>query len=129
MTQFEKGHLLSTRHGASSPRQIRPVYRNARRRFLRQVGLRSSDLDQVGRAYLEHYCRLTAKVVLIDNWLDEHGGPLDENGSPRPCMLTYLRAHKAAMGALGKLERHLEVREPDAFETLYAHLRETNGDG
>ncbi len=37
---------------------------------MRQIGLRASELDPVGKAYLEHYARLTAKVVLIDAYIE-----------------------------------------------------------
>ena len=69
----QPGNTLALRHGATSERQIQPVARNHRRRVLRQIGLSPRDLDPVGRAYLEHYCRVTAKIVLIDQWVDEHG--------------------------------------------------------
>jgi hypothetical protein len=125
---FEKDNLAALSHGANSDRQIRPLARNQQRRFLRQVGLRASDIDPVGKAYLWHYCSLTAKVVLLDRYLDLVG-LLDEQGNPRPCMALYVRLQNAAMVALGKLERHLEVREPNALEALYEHLRDVSADG
>jgi hypothetical protein len=118
---FQDGNEWAVRHGATSERQIRPLARNHRRRFLRQIGLRASDLDPVGRALLEHYVRLTAKVVLIDRYLDE-AGLLDEAGTPRPCADLYVRLHRAALAALGKLEAHLEARTPTLEEQL-ADLR------
>jgi hypothetical protein len=120
---FAPGHTLSMKHGATSERRIGPLARNHRRRVLRQIGLRASEIDPVGRAFLEHYCRLIAKVVLIDNYLDEHG-VLDEHGTPRPCMTLYVRLHNAAVQALTRLERHLGPRERDPFAALDAHLAE-----
>jgi hypothetical protein len=129
---FQAGHELSTTHGATSERRIRPLARNHRRRVLRQLGLRAADVDAIGRAYLEHYCRLTAKVVLIDRYLDEVG-LLDEAGEPRPCMRLYVQLHRAAVSALGRLERHLTITGNDPFDALYAHLAEIraskDGDG
>jgi len=104
---FQKANTLSLKHGASSERQIRPVAGNHRRLVLRQIGLRASEIDPTGKAYLEHYCRLTAKFVLIDSYLDELG-PLDADGAPRPCMRLYAELHRAALQALGRLE-HLST--------------------
>jgi hypothetical protein len=118
---FEPGNEAALRHGATSERHIRPLARNHRRRLLRQIGLRAVDLDPVGRALLEHYVRLTAKVVLIDGYLDE-AGLLDEHGQPRPCADLYVRLHRAALAALARLEAHLEARTPTLEEQL-AELR------
>jgi hypothetical protein len=120
---FKPENDLALVHGATSERRIRPLARNHRRRVLRQIGLRAGDLDPVGRALLEHYCRLTAKVVLIDAYLDEVG-LLDEAGVPRPSLNLYVQLHRAALGALGRLERHVGPREDDPFEALAAHLSE-----
>jgi hypothetical protein len=120
---FEKDNTAAMRHGATSERRIGPLARNHKRRVLRQIGLRASEIDPIGKAYLEHYTRLTAKVVLIDRYLDEVG-VLDEHGSPRPCMNLYTRLHGAAVQALARLERHLGPRERDPFAALEAHLAE-----
>ena len=119
---FEAGNEAALRHGATSERRIRPLARNQKRRLMRQIGLRASELDPVGKAYLEHYARLTAKVVLIDAYIEEVG-LLDERGEPRPCLALYLSLHRAALGALGKLEQHLDVRVPSLEEQLAALRR------
>lgn len=107
---FERGNTASLTHGATSERKIRPLARTHCRRVLRQIGLRATDLDPIGKAYLEHYCRLTAKVILIDPYVDEHG-LLDEEGTPLSCMRLYVQLSNSAVAALGKLERHLAARE------------------
>jgi hypothetical protein len=84
--------------------------------------LRASDLNPTGRALLEHYVRLTSKVVLIDNYLDEVG-VLDEQGQPQPCMKLYVQLHRTALSALGKLEAHLDVGAPTLEEQLDALRR------
>jgi hypothetical protein len=63
---FEPGNTASLKHGLSSERRIAPLARNHRRRLLRRIGLRAGDVDPLGRAYLDHYVRLAAKVELID---------------------------------------------------------------
>jgi hypothetical protein len=85
--------------------------------------LRASEIDPIGKAYLEHYCRLTSKLVLIDNYLDEHG-LLDANGTPRPCMRLYVQLHRAGLQALGRLEHHLDRRVAPDLDAALAALRE-----
>src|SRR3954453_6445557 len=85
---FEPGNEAHLVHGATSERHIRPLAANQKRRVLRQMRLRASDLNPVGRALLEHYVRLTTKLVLIDDWI-ERNGLLREDGSPQPCMGLY----------------------------------------
>lgn len=118
---FQPGNEWALKHGATSENQIRPLARNHRRRLLRQIGLRAGDLDPVGRAHLEHYCRLAAKIVLLDRYFDEQGF-LDPEGRPQPSAELYVRLHRAALSALGKLEAHLETRTPTLEEQL-AELR------
>ena len=111
---FQPGHTLTLAHGASSERHIRPLARNQKRRVLRQMGLRSGDVDPIGRALLEHYVRSTAKIALIDAWVDEHGLLLDD-GTPQPCMRLYVSLTNTATRTLAKLEQHLRAvgdREP-----------------
>jgi hypothetical protein len=119
--RFEEGNTAALKHGATSESRIRPLARNHRRRLLRQIGLRAGDLDPVGRALLEHYARLTAKVVLIDAYVDD-AGLLDEGGQPRPCMTLYVQLHRAALSALARLEAHLGTRAPSLGDQL-AELR------
>jgi hypothetical protein len=118
---FQSGNEIATMHGATSERRIRPLARNHRRRVLRQIGLRASELDPAAKAYLEHYARLTAKVVLIDRYLDEVG-VLDTDGNPRACMTLYVRLHRAALSALSRLEGHLDRKAP-SLEQQLAELR------
>jgi hypothetical protein len=120
---FEPGNVVALRHGAFSEAQIRPVARNHRRKILRQIGLSPRDLDPVGRALLEHYTRLTAKIVAIDRYVDEVG-VLDVDGTPRPCMTLYVQLHRAGLGALGRLEHHLDRRIAPDLDSALAALRE-----
>lgn len=119
--ELEQRRTVPLKHGATTERLVRPLARNQRRRLLRRFRVRASDLDPVGRALLEHYARLTAKVVLIDAYLDEVG-VLDEHGQPRPCMKLYVQLHRAALSALGRLEAHLDARGP-SLEQQLAELR------
>ena len=61
------------RHGAHAEAKVAPVARAQKRRFLRQSGLKASQLDGLGRAYLDNYARAQAKVELMDGWVERHG--------------------------------------------------------
>ena len=118
---FQPGNEEPFVHGAFAPRHIEPVARNQKRRALRRFGIRARDLDPVGRALLGHYCALTAKTILIDAYLDEVG-VIDDLGQPRPCMKVYIQCHRAALGALVRLEAHLNQTLP-SLEDQLAMLR------
>ena len=95
---FERENIAAGRHGASSERQIKPVARNHRRRVLRQLRLSSREFDPVGRAYLDAFVRLQAKVDLIDRYVDEHG-LIRAEGEPRPVMRRTSRSRTGQVGA------------------------------
>jgi hypothetical protein len=119
---FEPGNELAVTHGATSEAHIRPLARNHRRRALRQIGLRPSDLDPAAKAYLEHYVRLTAKVVLVDPSTDATAS-LPRTGEPPPSTDLSVRLQPAALAALGKLAQHLDTRAPSLEKQLAALRR------
>ena len=86
------------------------------------VTLRAGDIDAIGRAHLEHYCRTTAKIVLIDRWIDEHG-LIRPDGTLQPAMKYYVALTNSARASLKALEDHLRDRDIDPFEALRAHLK------
>ena len=69
-------------------------------------------LDPIGRAYLDQFCRLTAKVDLIDAYVAEHG-LLHEDGEPQPALKLYGTLMNSARLALYRLEAHLEQASRD----------------
>ena len=108
---FEPGNELSVRHGASSERRIAPVARAHRRRVLRQLRLRASDLDPLARGYLDLYARTLAKVELLDAYFAEHG-LLTASGEPQGGARFYVSLVNSARLALSRLEAHLASRDP-----------------
>jgi hypothetical protein len=94
VTQFQKGHLFSSIHGATSPRQIRPLARRHKRRFLRRAGLRLGDLDAVAGEYLTHWARGMAQLDLRE----------DAGADTRK---EYWSAYASVQRALEKLEGRL----------------------
>jgi hypothetical protein len=109
---FQPGNTFAVKSGVTSERQIRPVARNHRRRVLRQIGLRASEVDPVGRAHLELLCRATSKIELLDRYVDEHG-LVRPDGTLQPCMRIYPTLLNTARASLKALERHLRQRKPD----------------
>jgi hypothetical protein len=105
----QPGNVLALRHGADSESRVRPLANGNRRRILRQTGLKLRDFDPIGKALLEHYVRLAAKIVLIDDYLDEHGIVRDD-GEPQPVLRVYVALQNSARLALQRLEEHLASR-------------------
>jgi hypothetical protein len=101
-----------TTHGATSEALIRPLARNHRRRVLRQLRLRSGDLDPIGKGYLDLYVRAVAKVEAMDRYAADYGF-LDAKGKPRGFAAVYVSMLNSARLALARLEDHLCVRVED----------------
>jgi hypothetical protein len=113
---FQPGNAAGLRHGATSEHRIRPLARNHRRRVLRQIGLRASEVDPIGRAHLELLCRATSKIELLDRYVDEHG-LVRPDGTLQPCMRVYPTLLNTARASLNALARHLRSTRPeDAFD-------------
>jgi hypothetical protein len=81
---------LRTTHGATNERQIVQRTTIEKRRLLRQIGLRESDLESVGRALLTNWARAAAALRLMDAYGQEHGW-LKPDGEPRGFAKLYSR--------------------------------------
>jgi hypothetical protein len=126
--QLEQRSKAGLRHGARSSGEIRRVARVQKRRLLRQAGLRASDLDGLGLAYLDTWSRAAAKVELLDKWAAEHGF-LDEDGNLPPWHTFYLAALNSCRLTLAKFEDHLRQRDvgkPSMVAILQGQARRMN---
>ena len=94
----------------------------AKRRLLRNLGLKYNDVDPLGRALLDLYARAVAKTILLDRYFDEHGFT-DEKGMPHPACAFYFTSLNAASRTLARLRLALQAvlddpwwtgRKPDA---------------
>lgn len=117
----EPGNQLAVTHGATSPVQIGREAANQKRRILRQIGLRKSDLDALGRALLANWSRAAAALQLMDAFAAEHGW-LDDDGNPRGFAKLYVSMLNSERLALGKLEGHLRARTTDPEADLRAWI-------
>jgi hypothetical protein len=115
------GNQNAHKHGANGVARIRPAARAQKRRFLRQAGLRASDLDGVALALLDNWGRAQAKVQLLDAYFDEHGF-LDERGEPRPPAKVYFTALNSARLAATRLKEHLRERSGDPVKQLADYI-------
>ena len=120
---FESGNAVALRHGARSERQIARRATVEKRRLLRQIGIRQSDLESVGQALLLNWSRAAAALTLMDDYA-AHQGWLDENGEPRGFARLYVSMLNAERLALRALGEHLRADVRDPFEALELHLRE-----
>ena len=124
------GNQLAVRHGAHSERQIGPRAAHHKRRLLRQIGLRASDLDGIGRGLLTNWARAAAALALMDAYAAQHGW-LDDGGNPRGFTRLYVGLLNAERLALARLEQHVRARDRDAGAALRDYVdatyRATNG--
>lgn len=114
---------MALKHGANSEPRVKAVATVQKRRFLRQNGLRLSDLEGIGIALLDNYARAQAKVELMDAWAAEHApGWVDAGGAPPAFGKTYFTALNSARLALGRLEDNLAERHRAKGAALREHL-------
>lgn len=88
---------------------------------MRQLRLRSGDLDPIGKGYLEAYVQLRAKIDLIDGYVAANG-LLREDGEPQPALKLYVSLQNSARLALGRLEAHFNETLGDPVMELNAYL-------
>lgn len=129
---FEVGNTAALVHGTRSERQIGTEAGNQKRRLLRQIGLRANQLDGIGKALLDNYCRAQAKVVLLDTYFEREGF-LTAKGTPRDATRVYFTAINSARLALIRLNEHLKERHRDPTGDLRDYIEATysvveNGD-
>jgi hypothetical protein len=106
-----------TQHGARSERRVSPLAKNLKRRVLRQLKLRVSDLDPVSLGYVEAYVRAAVKVRLYDAWLEEHGLVNGEGATPS-FMPTYVALLNSSRLSLARLEDRLGLHVEDPLPLL-----------
>jgi hypothetical protein len=128
---FERGNQAAATHGLTSQARIVPQARNHKRRVLRSLGIRMADLDPVGKAFLQNYLRVEAKLTLADRYLEEHG-MIRDGGEPQPVMRLYVALANSSRLALQRLEQHLHERDQGgellALEAEGRRLRLAAGD-
>lgn len=116
--ELEQRRQAPTRHGAYSAPQIKAKARAHRRRFLRQAGLKASELDAIAGAYLEGWAHARARVDLFD--LEEREREPAE----------YFAALNSARLSMAKLEARLNAlgvktaKTPAAGDRARAHLEQ-----
>jgi hypothetical protein len=110
-TRFQAGNALRLTHGARSEPTVKRVATIQKRRLLRQIGLRASDLDGLGLAFLDAWARAQAKVELMDTWFETNGFLEPVSGEPTGPVKIYFTACNTARLAASRLEAHLRARE------------------
>jgi hypothetical protein len=126
LAQVEQRRAAPLQHGAYSGRQIIHRATVEKRRLLRQVGLRQSDLESIGRALLQNWARAAAALALMDGYA-AGAGWLDEDGNPRGFARLYVSLLNSERLALRALGDHLRAADGDAVERLHDYLATRNG--
>lgn len=124
--QARPGNELALVHGGYSERRVTRRATVAKRRLLRQMGLRQEDLESVGRALLQNYARAAGALALMDDFAEEHGW-LTEEGDPRGFAKLYVAMLNSERLALRDLERHIRADRRDAADVLRNYLAEHHG--
>jgi hypothetical protein len=117
----QPGNQLAVTHGAHSEAQIAPVARAQKRRLLRQIGLRASDLGGIGKALLDNWARAQSKVELLDRHFAECGF-LDAAGEPVAASKVYFVAVNSARLAAVRLDAHLKDVGRDGRSALRDYI-------
>jgi hypothetical protein len=127
--RFQAGNEVALRHGARSERQIGPRATREKRRILRQIGLRLSELDGVGEALVHNWARASAALALMDEFAAEKGW-LTPSGQPKGFARLYVSMLNSERLALKAMQEHIRVRMRDPTRELHEYLeaRVVNGD-
>lgn len=96
---FEKGNAASETHGAYIKRRVDPVAAELVGTIREHVPYLA---DPSYVPAIHAWARAEARVLLISEWLDEHG-PLDESGDPRPALAALLQFERLASTGRSRL--------------------------
>jgi hypothetical protein len=110
--QARFGNTNALRNGARSPNEIKRRARNHRRRFLRQLHTRATDMDPIALAYVDGWARALAKLDAYDD------DPQYRDRDPRE----YHAALNSARLWLAKLEQRLGAVGVDRGRSLDSAL-------
>jgi hypothetical protein len=118
---FEPDNEAAVRHGAHSDKRVSPRAATHKRRVLRQIGLRASDLDGIALGYLDGFSRAQAKIELLDAYADANGF-IDRRGKPRGFAAVYVSLLNSARLSLSRLDEHLKKRGDPRVPSLEQYL-------
>lgn len=116
----------ATRHGGQSENRIKAVARAHKRRFLRQTGLKITDLDGISLGLIDNWARAQSKVTILDEFFSEQG--LVRDGEIDPALRVYFTGVNSARMALGRLAEHL-AKAGTPKEDLDDYIDVTYGNG
>jgi hypothetical protein len=120
-------------HGARSQAQVTRLAGYCKQSLLQRLGIKQADLPPVDRFLLDKWARIEAEVQLIDLYVADRGGPLDEHGEPWSFTKTLYAARNSASRLLTKLEPRLlavaAAKQGRGGSELDRYLRDTYGEG
>jgi hypothetical protein len=139
---FQKGHELSMRHGAWSPRKVEPLAGEHAERLLAQASAPQSPVaylaDPTYRPTVWAWARTEARIQLLSEWLIDRGSEVDDKGEAVGAanLLNQLESRAESLRArlgLDPLSRARLGRDVAAAQVdvaaLMAQLDDDDGDG
>lgn len=104
---FQPGHELSMSHGAYSERRVGPLAQEILDGLLALATTAESSVPWLAepsyRPALAAWSRAEARVQLLEAWLAEHGGDVDEEGEVRGAAAFLARCEARAESLRSKL--------------------------
>jgi hypothetical protein len=123
----EQRRAAATVHGVRSDAHVRDVARAQKRRILRRLGMRASDLDAISAVFVDVLARSLAKVVMLDAYYAERG-IVRSDGQGEPTLAIYMSALNQAGLTAVKLAEHMSrqgVTGDDLHDYIDAEYRQS----
>ena len=105
--QFKAGEVTNPVHGAYDKRRIGPI---AAEFFATALAIATSEgssssylIDPMYEPALRAWANDEARVMLLEQWLDEHGGMIDSKGRVKPAALYLDKVLRAAARSRARL--------------------------
>jgi hypothetical protein len=118
-------------HGAQSEPRVKDAARAQKRRLLRRLGRRASDLDAISALYVDLLSRSLAKLALLDKHYAA-AGIVREDGQGQATLPLYVSMLNSARLTAARLADHMArqgEQGEDLADYIAANYTRQNGDG
>ena len=123
----EQRRAAGTAHGTRSEVLVRDAARAQKRRILRRLGVRASELDAVSVVFVDVLARSLALAGMLDRFYIGRG-VVREDGQGEPTLSVYLSALNQARLTAAKLAEHM-ARQGVSGDDLHDYIEAEYGNG